>query len=102
MADPWNKGSTGAFHYEVLGYQLENGLRIEGIPDTRLMDTAEMTAILVHVHPKDDEEGGKYFWVHGHALAPGSTIVDWLRLIQIAAAGYEMNLEFDIEIPDLG
>lgn len=108
MTDKWYHGRTGDFEYEVIGHQIENGLRFEAerdpetglidpksLPDAaRMMPEGDVTGILIMVHPKGDEEASRFFWVHNPM---GGTRRQWLNAIRVAAARYGIALEFDVD-----
>lgn len=90
----WWHGEQNGQQYEVLGHQLENGVRVEGLPDpSDMLPTGKTTAILVHMYPTDDPEAGRYFWVHNPM---GGTTRDWYIHIVIAASRYGVDLEMDV------
>ena len=93
---PWDHG-TGTddngspIEYEVLGYQTEQGARIDGVPSGGLIRNDAVTGVLVAIYPEGDAEASRHFWVHGHGVVNRSP-ADWIRHIKIAAKRYKIQL----------
>lgn len=89
----WYRGTRKGHTYEVHAYMLVDGIPIEGVPSQRLMQSDRLTSVLVSTNPTSDREGEgtRWFWVHGAAIAENDP-EHWMRLIQIAAAGYGIDL----------
>jgi hypothetical protein len=90
MADPWDRGSSNGYVWHTQGFQLENGIRIEGIPGREFVDLDVVTGILIGIHPEGDEEASRYFWVFNPLQQDPET---WLNMIRATAARYGISLE---------